>query len=375
MEETGRLAVFTGPREPFELREYPLPELEPGALLLKVTAANICGTDLHIWRGDMGADFGPGHRPNTASAMGHEMTGRVHGLGKGLAADSLGQPLREGDRVTFAYFYPCRKCPTCASGDLYACPYTGFSTTIPLGEHPYFTGAFADYYYLRPGHVAFKLPDELAAPVNCAFSEVAFGLEKSAVTFGERVVIQGAGGLGLYATAIARERGAASVIVVDGQTARLEITWRMGASETIDLNEYPTAAARVARVRELTGGRGADVVVGVVGFAAAFAEGIRMVRKGGRHLEIGSISPADTVSISPSSLVSGRVTVIGVGIYDPWIIPKVMEFIVRTKDRYPYHEIVSNRYPLDEIDRAFQESEWRRDSGSQTAVARALIAP
>lgn len=285
MEETGRLAVFTGPREPFELREYPLPELEPGAMLLKVTAANICGTDLHIWRGDMGADFGPGHRPNTASAMGHEMTGRVHGLGKGLAADSLGQPLREGDRVTFAYFYPCRKCPTCASGDLYACPYTGFSTTIPLGEHPYFTGAFADYYYLRPGHVAFKLPDELsdelAAPVNCAFSEVAFGLEKAGVTFGERVVIQGAGGLGLYATAIARERGAASVIVVDGQTARLEIAWGMGASETIDLNECPTAEARVARVKELTGGRGADVVVGVVGFAAAFAEGIRMVRKGG----------------------------------------------------------------------------------------------
>ncbi len=348
-------------------------------MLLKVTAAMICGTDLHIWRGDMGADFGPGGRPNTARAMGHEMTGRVHGLGKGLTADSLGQPLREGDRVTFAYFYPCRKCPTCASGDLYAYPHTAFSTAIPLGTYPYFTGAFADYYYLRPGHVAFKLPDglsdELAAPVNCAFSEVAFGLEKAGVKFGERVVIQGAGGLGLYATAIARERGAASVIVVDGQAARLELAKRMGADQTIDLNEHPTAEARVERVKELTGGLGADVVVGVVGFASAFAEGIRMVRKEGRHLEIGAINSADTVPISPSSLVSGRVTVIGVGIYDPWTIPRVMDFIVRTKDRYPYHEIVSNRYALDEIDRAFQESEWRRDSGAQTAVARALIAP
>ena len=100
-----------------------------------------------------------------------------------------------------------------------------------------------------------------------------------------------------------------------------------------------------------------------------------MARRGGRHLEIGSISPSDTMTLSPSSIVHGRTTIIGVGIYDPWIIPKVLEFVVRTKDRYPYHEIVSNRYPLEQIDRAFQESEWLDKKISQTAVTRAIIAP
>ena len=379
MTETGRLAVFKAPGEPFELREYPLPEVEPGAVLLKTIAASICGTDLHVWRGDLGPDFGPAGRRGAASPLGHEMVGRVHRLGKGVTADAQDQPLHEGDRVTFAYFHPCRQCPVCASGDLYACPNTGYSTAVPLGKHPYFTGAFADYHYLWPGHIAFKVPDDisddLAATVNCAFSQVVFGLQKAQVGFGERVVIQGAGGLGLYATAVARERGASSVIVVDGQSARLKLAKRMGADATVDMNDYPTADARVERVEELTGGVGADVVVGLVGFASAFAEGLRMARRGGRHLEIGAISSSDTVTISPSSLVHGRTTIMGVGIYDPWIIPKTLDFIVRTKDRYPYHEILSNRYPLEEIDRAFRESEWRGGKSDQTAVTRALITP
>ncbi len=374
MAETGRLAVFKGPGQKFELREYPLPELEPGAVLIRVTAANICGSDLHVWRGDME----PYRYSSDGSAMGHEMMGRVHRLGKGVGTDSLGEPLREGDRVAYSYFYPCRRCRVCSTGDLYACPHI-WDVTPVLGELPYFTGAFADYYYLRPDHWVFKvpdeLPDELVGPVNCAYSEVTFGLEKADVKFGEMVVIQGAGGLGLFATAVAKERGAAQVITIDGLAPRLELAKRMGADQTIDLNEYPTAEARVERVKELTGGLGADVVMGLVGFGPAFIEGVRMVRPAGRYVEIGAISQKETVSLSPAQLVYNRVNILGIGLYDPWTIPKVLEFIARTRDRYPYHEIVSNRYALEEIDRAFQESEWRRDSGAQTAVTRALIAP
>jgi threonine dehydrogenase-like Zn-dependent dehydrogenase len=374
MADTGRVAVFKGPRQEIELREFPLPDVAPGAVLIKVTAANICGSDLHVWRGDMES----GRYGSGGSVMGHEMTGRVHRLGEGVATDSLGAPLREGDRVAYPYFYPCRRCAICASGDLYACPHV-WETSSALGEFPYFTGAFADYYYLRPGHWVFKvpdeLPDELVAPVNCAYSEVTFGLEKAGLKFGESIVIQGVGGLGLFATAVARERGAAKIIAIDGQAARLEMARRMGADETIDLNEYPTPEARVQRVKELTGGLGVDVTMGLVGFASAFVEGVRMVRPAGRYIEIGSISLKDSVPFTPAQIVYGQTHIMGVGLYDPWTIPKVLDFLVRAKNRYPFHEVVSNRYPLSELDRAFRESEWRQEAGSQIAVTRALIAP
>jgi threonine dehydrogenase-like Zn-dependent dehydrogenase len=295
-----------------------------------------------------------------------------------VTTDSLGRPLKEGDRVTYAYFYPCYRCPVCALGDSYACPYRQAGAGA-LGEAPYFTAAFGDYFYLRPRHHIFKAPDdltdEMVAPVNCAASEVAFGLVKADVKFGETVVVQGAGGLGLYATAIARERGASKVISIDGQRARLAMAKRMGADETIDMTEYPTAEARVQRVRELTGGLGADLTVGLVGFAPAFLEALQMVRSGGRHLEIGSISQVDKIELAPAHIVYRRINVIGVGVYDPWIIPKVLDFLVRTKDKYPFHEIVSNRYPLAEISRAFRESEWRRTGGGQSPVTRAVLMP
>ena len=189
--------------------------------------------------------------------------------------------------------------------------------------------------------------------------------------FGETVVIQGAGGLGLYAAALAKEMGASRVIAIDGQQTRLDLALRMGADETIDMEEYPNAEARIERVKELTGGLGADLAVGLVGFAPAFAEGIRMVRPAGRHLEIGSISQVDSVPIVPAQIVFGRITIIGIGLYDPWIIPKVLDFMVRTKDRYPMEEIVSNQFPLAEINQAFQSSEWK--TGKQSAVTRSIL--
>ena len=370
MAEMGRVAVFHGPRADFSLQEFPLPKVEPGAILVKVAAAGVCGSDLHIWRGDMG-DRGTFQ---AGTSIGHEMMGRVHTLGEGVTKDALGRLLKEGDRIAYAYFYPCRVCAVCGAGDLHACPYrtTGLK---PLGQEPYFTTAYGDYYYLRPGHFVFQVPDELpdamVAPVNCAVCEVAFGLARANVRFGETVVIQGAGGLGLYAAALAKEMGASRVIAIDGQQTRLDLALRMGADETIDMEEYPNAEARIERVKELTGGLGADLAVGLVGFAPAFAEGIRMVRPAGRHLEIGSISQVDSVPIVPAQIVFGRITIIGIALYDPWIIPKVLDFMVRTKDRYPMEEIVSNQFPLAEINQAFQSSEWK--TGKQSAVTRSIL--
>ena len=116
---TGRVAVLRAYGGEFELREYPVPEVEPGAILVRLTRAGICGSDLHIWRGEMKEVYGASPRDLT---FGHEMCGRVERLGAGVTTDSMGQPLREGDRVTYLYFFPCGRCPVCLHDELGSCP-------------------------------------------------------------------------------------------------------------------------------------------------------------------------------------------------------------------------------------------------------------
>ena len=107
----GRVAVVTKYKADFEIREYPVPEVEPDAVLVRITRGGICGSDLHIWRGELQDAIGA---PDRGQTFGHEMCGLVERLGANVKTDSTGQPLAEGDRVTYCYFYPCGRCP--ASG-------------------------------------------------------------------------------------------------------------------------------------------------------------------------------------------------------------------------------------------------------------------
>ena len=113
MAEKGRAAIYKGLGQPMEIKEYPVPDPEPGAILIKVSRANICGSDLHMWRGDM--DLAAMVAPLPV-VMGHEMTGRVAKLGEGIFTDSAGQPLAVGDRVVYRYFLPLRALPGVLEG-------------------------------------------------------------------------------------------------------------------------------------------------------------------------------------------------------------------------------------------------------------------
>src|SRR5262245_10185086 len=133
---TGKAAVFFGPGKPFQLRELPLPEVEPDAVLVRVSLANVCGSDLHFWRGDA-----PLKLPADGWIFGHEMTGRVARLGARVKTDSLGRPLAEGDRVAYAYFYPCGRCPPCLRKEPAARLYTVGRPLVPPG-FPHLHAAF-----------------------------------------------------------------------------------------------------------------------------------------------------------------------------------------------------------------------------------------
>jgi threonine dehydrogenase-like Zn-dependent dehydrogenase len=359
----GRAFVFTGVHQPFEEREFPLPEVAPDGMLVRVTVANICGSDLHGWHGRT-PRAGP-------TVMGHEMTGRIARLGARVTADAAGAPLREGDRIVYSYFYPCGRCDVCRGGDPHHC----IARRIGAGRlrsdaPPHFTGAYADYYYLQPGHYVLRTPEALddltVAPLNCALSQVIYGLHQAGFQPGETVVIQGAGGLGLFATAVARERGASRIVVLDRIAERLKLALAFGADHVLNIEDFTTSELRAKGVRELTGG-GGHVVVELVGHPSALAEGLAMARPEGRYVVIGNIAGDQTIPFNPAWLVHLNRRMIGVGGYQPWALRRGLELLERTHARYPYRSIVSHHYPLEQINEAFANA----DAGK--AVRTALI--
>lgn len=369
MPEKGRAAVYTEFGKPMEIREFPVPEPEPGAILIKISRASICGSDLHMWRGDINLTLLGAPLP---AILGHEMAGTVAKLGEGVLTDTASQPLAVGDRVVYRYFFPCGNCHACMTGDDAACPMAPLAVVTSCEEPPHFFGGFADYYYLRPNHTVFKIPDnvtdDMAAPVNCALSQVVYGLERVNFSFGETIVIQGAGGLGLYATALAKDMGADKVIVIDQIDERLKLAKEFGADELIDLREITTPMERMLRVRELTGGWGANVVAELVGSPQVVSEGLSMLGNGGRYLEIGNVSPLMTCDLNPSSLVMNNKSIVGVMFYTATAMKKALDFLSRAKDRYPFEKLLSHSYPLEQINEALAD----QDKGT---VCRSAIVP
>ena len=355
MTDTGRAALFFGPGKPMEITDLPVPEPEPGAIVVRVSRANICGSDLHIWRGDgwlgaMARDDG--------RIIGHEMTGTVHAMGAGVTADWAGRPLREGDRVAYQYFAPCQRCRSCLRGMPEAC---ARSFKVMQGKptvFPHFRGAYADYFYVTPQMALFKVPDHvtdtMVAGVNCALAQVIQGLDRVSAGMGDTVVIQGAGGLGIYAAAVAKERGAHRVIVVDGIDDRLALAKAMGADEVIDFREHDTPDGRVARVKELTDGWGADIVCELVGFSRVIPEGLQMLGLGGRYLEIGTFYAGTTTEIDPGALVTRNIRVEAVASYGAASLKAAVDFLDRNAGRLPLDQVLVD-YPLDRINEAFAD--------------------
>lgn len=352
--EVGWLVYIDGPKN-IEFREYPVPEPEPHAVVTEVERTNVCGSELHVWRGD---------HPLNDCVLGHEAICRVSELGDKVQTDSSGQPISEGDLVAPVYFQTCHHCEFCRRGEFYRCAndyeHAGKSPDI----WPHFHAPWATHYYIYPNQHFYKLPKELedtpsiAAAANCALSQVKFGLDQTGIEYGDTVVVQGAGGLGLNATAYANERGA-ETIVIEGVDQRIEQAKEFGAAHVIDFREYETAEARADKVRELTDGTGADVAVEVAGVPEAFNEGIELLRVGGRYLEMGNVRPGHSVDFDPGKLVRKSIDITTAVEYNPWTLYDSLEFLANTKEDYPYEELLDEEYNLVDVEEALERSESR----------------
>ena len=276
----GRVAVLQKYGGDFDLREYPVPDPEPGAVLVRLTHAGICGSDLHIWRGEMKGLYGEVPKDLT---FGHEMCGRVERLGAGVTTDSLGAPLREGDRVTYCYFFPAGAAPS-ASRTRWA-PARGRAGPIawrarrPTSTMPTGTTTISVPATSSSG-LPEEIPDAMATPANCALAQVIYGFSAPASASATPWWCRGPAG-----SASTRWRWPATW----GRTR----CWRWTASRAPGagaglrrgphalLRELDTPERRIQAVMDLTGGFGADLVADFVGYPQVVPEGLRMLRGGG----------------------------------------------------------------------------------------------
>ena len=347
----SKAAVLEEYNRPLKIREYPIPEVEPGGILVKIEIAGICGTDVHQWRGELGL------KAPLPNIPGHEAVGRIVKLGGGFMKDCVGGQLNIGDRIMWAHV---------SCGELFLvhgrtpptiCPNRIFYGIRHSNTPPHLTGGFAEYEYIIPGTDIIKVPEELlneeVIGVGCAFRTVVSAFERlRGVGTQESVVIQGSGPIGLYSTLLAVEGGAGKVIVVGAPKIRLDLAKRWGADHILNIEEVTDPSQRLAEILNLTERRGPDVVVEASGGPTAFKEGLEMVRRGGRYLVIGQGSLELTSSIVPGMVPLKHLEVIGncsaqIGHYY-----KAIQFIKDKRHKYQFADIVTKKYSLEQINDA-----------------------
>lgn len=359
---TGQIVTLVGP-ESVELQGFPVPEPGPGAVVLRVRRANVCGSDVHQFHYESAALRDAG--------LGHEFVGEVVSLGEGVTTDFAGEPVAIGDRVVPVYFLQCHRCPACLRSEFSACHNSIAEWAVPPAVAPHFRSGFATHYYVHPGQHFYKVPDSVddasVAGANCGLAQMIFVLDRIGIAAGETLVVQGAGGLGLYAAAVAHERGA-RVIVIDGIKDRLDLARDFGADDVVDMSLHTSAAERVAAVQALTGGVGADVVLEVTGHPAAFGEAVDLARSGGRIASVGNLNAEAAIALVPGIVTRKSLTIRGILRYDPWYLHTAVQFLERRGGLHPFGELAGQDYRLEDVVAALRDGESR-------SVARAAIVP
>lgn len=347
---TSRAAVITEFGGDLEVRELPIPELEAGALLVRIDAATVCGSDVHVWDGSLGAGA---IRPIELPVLpGHEMAGTVVAAGAGEIAYTGGGTVEIGDRIVFTQ----GRCGTC-----YHCAVSMQPNLCPNRKHygtncetfPYLVGGFTEFCYVYPSARKIRVPNnvrsEWASAGSCALRTVIAAYERiGRIEPWQTIVIQGTGPLGLFATALAKSLGAERIIVVGAPASRLDLAREWGATDLLSVDDLPEPDSRVDAVLELTSGTGAEIVQEWSGAPSAFTEGLDMVRRGGRFLVGGQVGP-QKVEIQPSKIMRNGLDVIGSMSASDSHYWKAMDFMSRAQGEFNFDRLLTNRFGLHQV--------------------------
>lgn len=345
MAQIARAVVVKG--QMFAVQEFEVPDPEPGTVLLKQEMAGICGTDLHYWQ----------HGFDREVVLGHENVGIVAALGQGVTHDSLGRPVKEGDRVVVQ--------PGIPRGFGY-----GFQSP------PHFHGGFADYLYLNlPGTEWWRtdMPPEVGVLTE-PFTIGVHAVDRSRIRIGDTVVVQGSGAIGLVTLIAARISGAGKIIMVGGPAERLALGRKFGADVTIDIAEVPTVEERTEQVMaETPRGQGADIVFECAGFLSATPEGLGYCRSSGMFVEVGHFVDMGSIDFNINRLLMRRNLSLE-AIWGSQTEHFIQALPILEKGDIPFGDMVSHVLPLERVADGFDALNGTYHLGDETVCKIVLSA-
>jgi len=349
-ERTAKIRVTThaGPGAGPVMHEVPWPKVPPKGALIKIGACGVCGTDQHILKG---------HWPKALPwpfTLGHELAGVVVEIGDELATDFMGKPIGVGSKLMLPPLMPCGTCDWCKHypetankclTPVYYGRYLGFD------RPPHLWGGWAEYVYVDlgelPGTKIYKLPDDmslllgsLSEPLTSCIRAFNRATRAGGFRWNDTVVIQGTGPIGILAVAAAQEMGAGRVIAVGApEEPRLRLAREFGAEATVNIDEVASPQDRIAAVRDIVGGYGADLVMDCSGHPSAGPEGIEFLRDGGTYVEMGQFTDAGSIMTSWHRICTKDLNVLGSWAFTANDLPLGVDMLYKARDRYPWRKM------------------------------------
>lgn len=324
-----KAAVWRGGSD-IAVESIPLPRLGPGDVLVRVRLVTVCGSDRHTVSGR--------RTQPCPSILGHETVGDVVALGDDSAHADDGRPLRVGQRVIWSVTLPCGTCDRCRAGITAKCRTVRKAGHESLESGWGLSGGYAEHAVLPSGLpiaiVDDDLPDAVAAPAACATATVMGVVERAGPLSGRRVVVIGAGMLGITAAAAAAWSGATSIVTVDPSPERRRLARRFGATGALE------SAADAGTC---------DVLLDLSGSSAAIQDGLAALDVQGVAVLAGSVAPGLPVALDPEAVVRRQLSILGVHNYEPRHLSAALNFLRQTRDRFPWAELVAAPRPLHDL--------------------------
>lgn len=340
-----------------EVKEYPMPEVGDDDILVKVEGCGICGTDVHEYKRDPFSLI--------PVALGHEGTGEIVKMGKNVKLDSAGKPVKVGDKIVTCMIF--KDDPKITMFDLNKKNVGGADVYGLLPDDDvHANGWFADYLLVRGGlgstffNVSELDLDSRILIEPCAVLIHAVERAKSTgiLKFNSRVVVQGCGPIGLICVAVLKTLGVQNIITVDGNPQRLEFSKRLGATDTVNFKDYDGAEGMAKGIMEKWDGNLADFAFQCTGSPAGHANIYKFIRNGGGLCELGFFINGGDATINPHfDICSKEITTVGSWVYTLRDYATTFDFLKGAKEiGLPMKELITDKYPLDQIDAAFQKA-------------------
>jgi threonine dehydrogenase-like Zn-dependent dehydrogenase len=345
-------AVMTAPHQPIVLQELPSPIIEPGGVLLETIHSEVCGTDVHLWHGKLSGVPYP-------IICGHVSVGRILETG-GLVTDLSGNALSVGDVVTFLDVHEtCHNCWYClVAKSTTRCPNRRVYG-ITYSANDGLLGGWCEQIYLKPGVKILRLPENTTPRQviagGCGLPTAIHAIERAQIQLGDNVVIQGSGPVGLNAAILALICGAGQVILIGDPDLRLKLAREFGVDTVISVSQT-TSSERIARVKSLTGWRGADVTIEATGAPIAIPEGMELTRDGGRYVVVGQYTDSGEIPINPHTQLNKKhLEIRGCWGSDYSHFDKMLRILARFGERFNWERMISKEYDLSELNEALAD--------------------